>query len=104
MARLSKEEYFNSINKMLGENTSEEALQFIENMTDTYNELDNNASKGEYTQEDIDNINRSWSKKYRERFFSGGEINLPPDKNIEEEQRSENIALDDILYGNNERN
>lgn len=37
---LTRDEFFEAINKRVGRNTDDESLKFIEDMTDTYNSLD----------------------------------------------------------------
>ena len=53
MAVLSKEEFFQALSERVGTDTSESALSFIENMTDTYNHMENkiNGSNSENWQQ-----------------------------------------------------
>ena len=54
----------------------------------------------------LEDTNEAWSKRYKERFFSGGRVNAfsdaEEDKEAEQEARAEEIRIDDLffLYGN----
>lgn len=70
MAILTKEEFINSLKQRIGEDTSDEAIKFIEDTTDTINDLEEKAKgdgvdwKKKYEDNDAD-----WRKRYTERFF-----------------------------------
>lgn len=102
MAVLNKDDFFSAISTMVGDNTSEEALQFIENMTDTYAALEetgNDARVAELEQQ-LKETNEAWSKRYKERFFSGGRVNaLSSAEEIEDEQEAlnEDIRIEDLF-------
>lgn len=68
----SKEEILAYIKSKIGEDTSDDALSFIENLTDTFNDYDekiNNTTdwKSKYEEND-----KEWRKKYRDRFLNSG--------------------------------
>ncbi len=75
----TKEEILASLKERVGEDTSDETIQFIEDVTDTLNELtkepDSTDWKRKYEENDAE-----WRKKYKERFFSG---EMPEDKKDE---------------------
>lgn len=72
MAVLSKEDLFNKIKERIGDATDEETLSFVEDVTDTFNDLETKA-RGDGTdwKAKYDELDNSWKKKYRDRFFSG---------------------------------
>lgn len=72
MAVLSKEDLFNKIKERIGDATDEETLTFVEDVTDTFNDLETKA-RGDDTdwKAKYDELDNSWKKKYRDRFFSG---------------------------------
>lgn len=72
MARLSREEFLEKLGKLIGEDTSEDALQLLEDMTDTYDELETASKDTENWKEKFTKNDAEWRKKYKERFFSGG--------------------------------
>lgn len=74
MARLEREEFFNRIKERIGDDTSDETLKFMEDITDTYNELEGRATgDGEDWKSKYDSLDAEWRKRYRDRFFNTGE-------------------------------
>ena len=71
-----------SVNTLIGNDTSDEALTLIEDITDTFN--DANTSKGEYTKEKYEELDRSWRERYKERFLSGDKSLDPKDDEDED--------------------
>lgn len=71
MARLSQEEFMKNLNNLLGDRTDDEALKFIEDAKDTITE-DKNDWKGKYDDlvKEKDELDKSWRKRYRDRFFN----------------------------------
>lgn len=101
MAVRSKEEIMNAIRARIGEDTSDEAISLIEDISDTVDDLTGRIGedwKAKYEENDA-----SWRQRYTERFFGGGEPATQTTEYVEgdvavEEETSENdITLDDIL-------
>ena len=69
MAIKSSEDLMNSLNTLLGERDDDDALELIQDFTDTLDDMSKN--RGVYTQQQYDALDASWRKRYRERFFSG---------------------------------
>ena len=44
MAVLNRDEYFSRLHERLGADSSEEAITFLEDMTDTYNDMETRAN------------------------------------------------------------
>ena len=73
MSVLEREKFFEAVENRIGEDTSDEAIQFIEDMTDTYNELETRAvGDGVDWKQRYDELDEKWKKKYARRFFAGG--------------------------------
>lgn len=85
MAVLSKDELLQLIRDRVGEDDTDEALQFLEDVTDTINNMvvrldDNTDWKKKYEENDT-----AWRKRYRERF------NTPvPDSDVDTDDIDEN--------------
>ena len=82
MAVLNRKDFFSQLQDRVGNDTSDEALSFIENMTDTFNDMEQraNAVDSENWERKYNELNESWKKKYTNRFFSGsGNSNIPTD-------------------------
>ena len=92
---LTRDEFFDAINKRVGENTDDESLKFIEDMTDTYNSLetDRNSDDWERKYKDLD---AEWRERYRRRFFEGKEDIV--DENREDvKDESEPSTFDELF-------
>lgn len=60
MAVLDRDNFFNRIRERLGEDDSEEALSYLEDITDTWEDWE----------EKYNNLDAEWRKRYRDRFFN----------------------------------
>lgn len=73
MSVLDRDRFFEAVQNRVGEDTSDEAIQFIEDMTDTYNDMETRAAgDGVDWEERYKELDEKWKKKYAHRFFSGG--------------------------------
>jgi len=78
---LTKDDLFNMVKEKIGEDNSDDSIAFIENLTDTYNDLQEKANgdgvdwKAKYEENDA-----SWKQRYKERFFNS------PVPNVEQKQ------------------
>lgn len=94
MAIISRDELMNRLSTFLGEDTSDETLSFIEDVTDTIEDYESKSSTDwEKRYNDLDN---EWRKKYRERFFRKVKED---DEVIEEaeEEKEEPKTYDDLF-------
>lgn len=87
MAILSKDEFKEAIKARIGESTEDADIKFMEDMIDTYDNMetlsaDNAEWKRKYEENDAE-----WKRKYRERFFTTG-------AEIKEEQKEHIIEED----------
>lgn len=100
MAVLNRQDFFAKLNERLGSDTSDDGIAFLEDMTDTYNDLERKANgdgidwEARYREND-----ENWKKKYQHRFFSGGgDCNSFPDTGREDNGYSpENIGVNDLF-------
>ena len=100
MAVKSREDLFASMNTILGDRNDDQALEFIQDMSDTFDNMQ--SSHGEYTKEKFDELDASWRQRYRERFFSGpsekdDEFTKPNKQKEQEEKREETIQINDLF-------
>lgn len=89
MAVLTKEELFAAVKETLGDSTSDNAISFIENITDTYNALVE-SKEAETSDEDktdwkakFEENDTTWRNKYKERFFEGKREDGDPKSNVD---------------------
>ena len=80
---LNKDEFLASLKERIGEDTSDSSIKFLEDMTDTYNDLakDNDwKTKYEEQVKKTEETEKVWKKKYTDRFFnSSADENVEPD-------------------------
>lgn len=74
----TKEELLTAIRDRVGEDSSDEVLALLEDVTDTITDLETKA-KGDGTdwKAEAERIDAEWRTKYRDRFFSGEKIDDP---------------------------
>ena len=104
---LTKEEFLANLKSRVGDDTSDEALKYLEDMTDTFNDLTKKAQGNKKTDEEWEKElkakDEEWRIKYRERFFNSDASNggkeddplLSPPK--EEPKPEETVTIDDLF-------
>lgn len=104
MSVLEREKFFESIEARLGDDTSDEAIQFLEDMTDTYNDMEARATgDGVDWKQRYEELDEKWKKKYSRRFFSGGAMRMSFSKNEEDDEEEnkpdnrEKITYNDLF-------
>lgn len=108
MAILSKEDFFTAIKTRVGDDVSDDAMKFIEDITDTYNSLTESGEKedGEDWKSKYEELDKSWREKYKARFFEGSNTdssNETTKEKAKEEQENdvkddgENVSFDDLF-------
>lgn len=73
---LTYEEYMSKINDLTKDDVSDEGLELVKSLSDTYKELEalgngDYKSKFEKAQKETERVETEWRNKYREAFFSG---------------------------------
>ena len=72
MAIRTRDEILSSVTTIFGDDTSDETLALIEDITDTLTDLENKSNNnGENWEQRYKENDAAWRKKYRDRFFSG---------------------------------
>ena len=69
MAVKNIDEIMESVKARIKEDTSDEALAFIEDISDTLNDFDSRVSEAGDWKRKYEENDSSWRKKYQERFF-----------------------------------
>lgn len=82
---LKKEEFLETLKNKVGDDTSDESIKFLEDMSDTYNALETAntqppAENEKYNEKAFKELDDNWRKKYKERFFSNEDENIKPPK------------------------
>ena len=69
---MTLEEFIKIIHDFIGDDTSERALKFVDDVTNAFNSaVSNTSSDKEDWHKKYDELNESWRKKYMHRFFNG---------------------------------
>lgn len=97
--KLSREQILERLNKIVGENDSDEYLEFLSDIDDTF-ATDPDSTDWKKKFEDND---KEWRKKYRERFFTGkgDPANDPedPSNDPDPEENKKIDGYDDLIFG-----
>lgn len=102
MAILSKDDFMKKIQGIVGDDKSDDSIKFIEDMTDTYNDLVGNKGEGEDWKTRYEENDKMWREKYTSRFFESG-TNADPipnpgiEEKTEEEVRAETVQIKDLF-------
>lgn len=95
MAVRTRDEILTSIRSHFGDDTSDEALALVEDLTDTINDFENKANnKGENWEQKYKDNDAAWRKKYRDRFFSGGSVE---EEEEIEEPKKKNYTFENLF-------
>lgn len=104
MAILKRDEFLNRINSLIGDDTSDDSIKALEDLTDTYNELEKRAEgDGVDWKQKYEDNDRAWKKKYTSRFYSGNGYSNPeysddePSEEDKARERAEKIKIDDLF-------
>lgn len=94
----TKDELLKILQERIGEDTSDEALSFIEDVTDTITDLETRAAgDGEDWKKKYEENDAAWRSKYKERFFSG-ETKEQPEKDEGQKDEDEKPLTFDSLF------
>ena len=79
MAIKTKEELLASLKQSFGDNTDDATLSLIEDVTDTYDDLNSKAKPdGKDWKAEAERIDKEWRQKYHDRFFNPVEDEKDP--------------------------
>lgn len=97
---MTLEKFIEIVHDFIGEDTSERALQFVDDVTNAFNlAVSNSSSDNEDWHQRYDELNESWRKKYMHRFFNG-DVNFDTndaDDDETHETTAETITTEDLF-------
>ena len=102
MPQLNRDDFMARINSRLGDDNSEDALNFLRDMADTFDGLSSQPTDV-VSKSDFDNLQGRYdelSRNYRERFMSAPIVQPEPEPqnpNDEAEQRAKSIGFKDLF-------
>ena len=79
MPMLNRDDFMNRLRERLGDDASDEAVHFLEDMSDTYDELSEAANDTRNWRAEAERIDKEWRDKYTKRFFEGGDPEPKPE-------------------------
>lgn len=85
MPTLSKEEFLARIKERIGEDMSDDTIKFVEDMSDTYDDMYERANGQDDWKRKYEENDKSWREKYSSRFFSG-HVTTPEEVKDEQEE------------------
>ena len=107
MAVLEKSKLMEQIKTLLADNTSDEALSFVEDVSDTFDELPNKANgDGIDWKEKYEKNDAEWRQRYKDRFFSGSSdgtdnqnnnSQTPPETDNPDEPEQKQYKFEDLF-------
>lgn len=103
MAIKTKDELMNYVNTLIGERDDDDALSMIQDFEDTLGNVDSN-SDNENWKTRYQELDASWRKRYKERFFGHSQNDkdiLGNDDEDDDEddytKRANNISINDLF-------
>lgn len=85
---VSKDELIECVKNLVGDNTSDDVITLLENLSDT---LTNSGEDNENWKKKYDELDANWRRKYIERFSSGN----PAD--VKEKDEAEKVTYSDLF-------
>ena len=97
MAVKTRDEIMEAIRKRIGEDTSDEAITLLEDVTDTFTDYETRVSDKTDWKAKYDEMDANWRKKYMDRFSgkTGGEIKEEQEEQIKDD--SEPRTFDELF-------
>lgn len=97
MAVLGKEQFLESIKTMLKDNTSDEALKFLEDASDTIGDYEERTKDSTAWKKRYEDNDAEWRKKYRDRFFKSEDKDVPDEPDIDDEEKPKKLEFSDLF-------
>ena len=70
----TKDEILKAIKSKLGEDTGDDTIALLEDITDTLNDYDNKTTDTEDWKTKYEENDKAWRKKYTDRFFNNDDV------------------------------
>ena len=86
MAVKTREDILTAIRAKLGEQTDDDTIALLEDVTDTFTDLEEKASGGTDWKKRYEETDEAWRKRYTERFYSPEPKPNEPEPNQETEE------------------
>ena len=96
--KLSKEDFMSKINALVGTENTDENLAIIEDLTDTYNDLESRTVGQEDWKKKYEENDNMWREKYRNRFMtSSADVKEDQIEDVKDDSKSSSITFNDLF-------
>ena len=97
MSVLNRDEYINRLHTYVGEDSSDDAISFLEDMIDTFEDMENRTGDAGEWERRYNELDETWRKRYKHRFITGySNIDQPEDPD-ETDLKPEEVEVDDLF-------
>ena len=101
---LNKEEFLATLKNKVGEDTSDDAIKFLEDMSDTYDDLVKRTGDSDEWKKKFEENDKSWRDKYTKRFFEKTDpANTPKPDTLEDGDGDNAIKIEDLFKDKEEK-
>ena len=96
---MTLEQFIKIVHDFIGDDTSERALKFVDDVTNAFNAaVSADSEENENWHKKYDELNEAWRKKYMHRFFNGEvKFDIDDDDHEIRETTAETITTDDLF-------
>ena len=95
MSIKTREEIMEAIRARVGEDTSDEALAFIEDVSDTISDMEARSANSREWEKKYRENDEAWRKKYKERFYKP--VNMPEQGPDPDEPEKKCLTYNDLF-------
>lgn len=92
---LTREQFNTRLQEMFGDSEDEASISFLEDITDTFTDLESRTNAERITQ--LESELSEQKKKYRDRFFSGEVQNEKPDEYQDDGEKPKKLRFEDLF-------
>lgn len=98
MAILGREDYLNRVRNRFGETPNDDDLSFIEDMVDTYNDLDTRRAGTDSTEWErrYNELDSQWRKRYTDRFFTPVPDSATGEQAFLYDKSNDDVTVEDV--------
>ena len=97
MAVKTIEELMESIRARLGDDQSDEAIALLEDISDTYDDMQSRTNGAEDWKKKYEENDAEWRQKYRDRFFKKSNDDNDNDDDNESGDQNKQLTFDELF-------
>jgi hypothetical protein len=97
MAVRTKEELLNDIKGIIGESTDDTSIILLEDISDTFDELESRSADTEDWKTKYEENDAEWRRKYTDRFFSADPVDTPDPDPADPGEEKEPMTFEDLF-------